>query len=673
VLIRLASVKISFWFNMTKNKIIKYILFGTAFLCLLFVLSHLSISFKGGLSIHGSIARATIEGEGPGDILGWIVGVLLNFGFGIFNNLLVVAGKLMNWVFSIETYSNIPAINTSWGVLRDLSNMFFIPVLMVAAVATILRYDKYSFKNMLKPLLISIVFINFSRTIANIVIDFTQVLTRSFLSFSSSGGISEGIVNTMGLTGIFQDTQVFEKGGTKFIGTWGMALNTFLALLVVAIAAIVIGVAVVMLFTRMIALWILIAISPIVWGLYAIPDTQKYLGQWWGKFKQYAFFAPVFAFFIWFAILVVRAGGYSAETNKLPASMLSGTSKFFADPKSIINYMFSIGILIFGLKYAQKDAGDLPFVKSLAGKAEGYIKGAGKSVGVGTLKAVTPYRTVNALRAEHKERSELKEKLKAKDAGITAGSLYKAKDIVSKKLEPHITGTETLRKVGRIVTTKLPLGENLIREEAYGKSVREKRMKDETEKTRLEKLKAYKDAPPDAEDVQKKLVAKGTSEGERKALAQYLAENTGNFSKEMEKSTKEFTAALTALGGEKTALGQAFMSKVKKSRLDLVVQHKVDANNAIDGNEKLNFNEEIASAVKKGMTAKDIAGQRIEVFGDTAFVDAVNGLPPKIMAGLAKSNDMNGEKWAKLGGKKDSEEEKKKKESEAFKSKIMAK
>ncbi len=631
---------------MKKNKVIKYILFGTAFLCLLFVLSHLSISFKGGLSIHGSIARATIEGEGPGDILGWIVGVLLNFGFGIFANLLAVVGKLMNWVFSIETYSNIPAINTSWGVLRDLSNMFFIPVLMVAAVATILRYDKYSFKNMLKPLLISIVFINFSRTIANIVIDFTQVLTRSFLSFSSSGGISEGIVNTMGLTGIFQDTKVFQDGGNKFIGTWGMALNTFLALLVVAIAAIVIGVAVVMLFTRMIALWILIAISPIVWGLYAIPDTQKYLGQWWGKFKQYAFFAPVFAFFIWFAILVVRAGGYSAETNTLPASMLSGTSKFFADPKSIINYMFSIGILIFGLKYAQKDAGDLPFVKSLAGKAEGYIKGAGKSVGMGTLKAVTPYRTAKALMAEHKERADLKEKLKTKDAGITAGSLYKAKDIVSKKLEPHITGTETLRKVGRIVTTKLPLGENLIREEAYGKSVREKRMKDETEKTRLEKLKAYKDAPPDAGDVQKKLVAKGTSEGERKALAQHLAENTGKFSKpdiatgSIKQAVAEFTEALKTLGGEKTALGSAFIGKVKKSRLDLVIANKTGE----ESGEK--FKKAIEEAVQK-LDAKSIAGQDTTVFENKDFVSAIDTLSPDAKAKLAKTN-MADKKWNKI-------------------------
>ncbi|TRZ77911.1 hypothetical protein D4R87_01780, partial [bacterium] len=389
-----------------------------------------------------------------------------------------------------------------------------------------------------------------------------------------------------------------------------------------------------------------IAISPIVWGLYAIPDTQKYLGQWWGKFKQYAFFAPVFAFFIWFAILVVRAGGYSAETNTLPASMLSGTSKFFADPKSIINYMFSIGILIFGLKYAQKDAGDLPFVKSLAGKAEGYIKGAGKSVGMGTLKSVVPYRTAKALMAEHKERADLKEKLKTKDAGITAGSLYKAKDIVSKKLEPHITGTETLRKVGRIVTTKLPLGENLIREEAYGKSVREKRMKDETEKTRLEKLKAYKDAPPDAGDVQKKLVAKGTSEGERKALAQHLAENTGKFSKpdiatgSIKQAVAEFTEALKTLGGEKTALGSAFIGKVKKSRLDLVIANKTGE----ESGEK--FKKAIEEAVQK-LDAKSIAGQDTTVFENKDFVSAIDTLSPDAKAKLAKTN-MADKKWNKI-------------------------
>ena len=647
---------------MKKKKITKYILLGAGFLCLLIVFFHFSVSFKGGFNIHGNIARAgeklekpenpeKLEEEGPGDILGWIIGILLNFGFFIFSRLLAMVGKLLNWVFSIETFSNIPAINMGWGVLRDLSNMFFIPILMVSAVATIVRYEKYSFRNMISPLLIAIVFINFSRTIANIVIDFTQVLTRSFLSFSTAGGgISEGIVNTMGLTSIFRDSQVFVDG--KFVGTWTMAANTFLALLVVAIAAIVIGIAVILLFMRMIMLWILITLSPIAWGLYVIPDTKKYLGMWWGKFKHYAFFAPVFAFFIWFALLVVRAGGYNADANALPASMLSGTSQFFADPKIMINYIFSIGILIFGLKYAQTNAGDLPLVGTVAKKAEGFIK----KTAMGTLKAVTPYRTVQALRSEHKERVELKEKLKKKDAAITAGNLYKRKDAIATKVRKYgsdFEGQNKVRNLGfKIGKMDIKPLQWITREKSYSQRVTDDRVKDETEKTRIEKINKYKDVPPEAKDVQTKLIDPKTDAGELKALAQHLAENTDKFSKAMGKNVDgsnnienaivEFQKALKALGGKDSALGSAFVSKVKKSRLDLVIANETGEQSGSK------FEEAMKKAVAE-MDVKGIAGQDMAVFENQNFVDAIGTLSPKVHEGLAKSG-MSSDKMKKIEG-----------------------
>jgi len=639
---------------MKNRKAIKYILLGTASLFLLFVFFHLTISFKGGISIQGNVARA-VETEGPDGVLGWMVGSLLYLGFMIFSRLLAVAGKLLNWVFSIETFSGIPAINTGWGVLRDLANMFFIPILMVSAVATIVKYEKYSFRNMIKPLLIAVVFINFSRTIANVVIDFTQVLTRSFLSFGSAGGVSEGIINATGLTGIFQNTQVFD--GAKFIGTWSMAVNTFLALLVVAIAAIVIGVAVVMLFTRMIMLWILIAISPIAWGLSVIPDTKGYLGKWWGALTKYAFFAPIFAFFIWFSIMVVRAG---ASVGDLPASMLSGTNEFFNNPMSVINYMFSIGILIFGLKYAQKNAGDMPFVGAVAKKAEGFIKGAGKKVGmagkragmapINAVKDTQPYRAAKAVYGEHKERVALKEKLKAKDAAITAGKLYKRKDAIttgireSKVVKVAKDAEKRIRDIG---TEKIKPLQWISREKSYAESVTAKRVQDETEKTRLEKLKEYKDAPLNASDVQKKIVDSKTSEGERKALAQYLSKNTDNFSDNMDEAKEEFKKALEALGGKDTAAGKAFVKDVSKTRLDLVVQNKSGENPGGVG-----FQRDMEEALKN-MSAKDIAGQDMSVFnckdaaGNNVFADIVKTLSANKQSSLARMG-MADEKWEKI-------------------------
>ena len=64
----------------------------------------------------------------------------------------------------------------------------------------------------------------------------------------------------------------------------------------------------VVLFVRIIALWLLIILSPLAYALRVIPNTEKYASQWWSEFGKYAVVGPVMAFFLWIALALVNSG-----------------------------------------------------------------------------------------------------------------------------------------------------------------------------------------------------------------------------------------------------------------------------------------------------------------------------------------------------------------------------
>ena len=49
---------------------------------------------------------------------------------------------------------------------------------------------------------------------------------------------------------------------------------------------------------RIVALWLLLLISPIAYAAGILPSTAQYRGEWWKNFLRYAFFTPIMAFFL---------------------------------------------------------------------------------------------------------------------------------------------------------------------------------------------------------------------------------------------------------------------------------------------------------------------------------------------------------------------------------------
>src|SRR3989344_684841 len=127
-----------------------------------------------GLTIGGVVM------EGLLDALIWILEFI--------NNMLRL---LVGWVarlldsavlMSLAGLSGIDAITIGWGITRDVANIFFIFILLIIAIATILRLESYGAKQLLPKLIILALLINFSLVIATTIVDASNVLALTFIS-----------------------------------------------------------------------------------------------------------------------------------------------------------------------------------------------------------------------------------------------------------------------------------------------------------------------------------------------------------------------------------------------------------------------------------------------------------------------------------------------------------
>lgn len=306
--------------------------------------------------------------------------------------LAIVVGKLLNvityalfWVANLDNFVDNGVVQLGWPVVRDLCNMFFILILLVIAFATILRLENYSVKKLLPKLIIMAVLINFSKTICGLLIDFSQVI---MLTFMHSLGHAEGnLYQALGLSKLFTFSDYnLAKEDVTFLS---LIISLILGLILLIISGIVITIFTVILFFRMVALWILIILSPLAFIASVLPSTSKYFSQWLSQFTNYLIVGPVLAFFLWLALATV--GQVQFEKEFQPPSSESTTkstiSAALTEAGSVDNmtkFIVSICLLLGGLMAAQQ-----------LGVAGG--KAAGGALGWLRTKGTAPVRGLGAL------------------------------------------------------------------------------------------------------------------------------------------------------------------------------------------------------------------------------------------------------------------------------------
>ncbi|TSC80299.1 MAG: Uncharacterized protein G01um101429_149 [Parcubacteria group bacterium Gr01-1014_29] len=353
--------------------------------------------------------------EGIVEILKFINSMLVKL-VGVFAQLLDAAIAL-----SLAGLGGIEAITIGWTITRDIANIFFIFILLIIAIATILRLEQYGAKQLLPKLIIIALLINFSLVIAFAVVDASNVLALAFIGEISP--VSDKIATVLQISKINTKTEpqaehteidwqsvtstgwpagmgiinqpftldatiianapvqnVFSEQSTEFF--WQATILILLLTLIFVFISLS-----VMLLIRSVALIIIFVLAPLGFLAAILPQTRGYSTQWWQKLFHWAFFFPASAFMIYLALQ------YGAQMTQIFGS---GTGSHVINTGVLFNYFVVVALLIGSLIVARQmgiagAAAAIGIGAGLARRARGY---AGK---MGRGAAYYGYRGVTAL------------------------------------------------------------------------------------------------------------------------------------------------------------------------------------------------------------------------------------------------------------------------------------
>ena len=168
----------------------------------------------------------------------------------------------------INNFIGATAVVEGWKIVRDICNMFFVLILLIIAIGTILQQEKYPLPKLLPQFITMAIMINFSKTICGILIDAAQVVMLTFVG-AFSGAAGGNFFALLGLYDLWNVVTGIGETVTKEKGDgFGVAIATFLLIAVfVTIADVVVFVMLMVLIARIVMLWFLIVLSPFAFVL----------------------------------------------------------------------------------------------------------------------------------------------------------------------------------------------------------------------------------------------------------------------------------------------------------------------------------------------------------------------------------------------------------------------
>jgi len=358
----------------------------------------------------------TIKGAGyiiANFILSFYLGTFLTAAF-IFSFL---SGTLLIWVISVSTnyinYTSLdpvinPVISAGWPIVRDFANMFVVVMLIVIAMATILRIKNYEAGKLLPRLIVAAILINFSLVICGVFIDLSNVIMREFLIGSQVNAAGNWISTAE--IGAFLQTLNSAATDAPTIFAAKVMGNIFFYIM----KGIISFLFVFLFLFRIMALWILVLLSPLAFASAIAPGTKGMIfDKWLHNFIQWCFIGVFGSLFLYlgnkvnvtmtsqaFPELLVPAGNGSLQVA-LVQSVTRLATFFVPGAFLVIGLMFSLSLSAMGAGFVTSNfkkygSGALGAAKSAAKEYSSRTGMLGAARGVAD--SVTNNPRVNQLR-----------------------------------------------------------------------------------------------------------------------------------------------------------------------------------------------------------------------------------------------------------------------------------
>ena len=329
--------------------------------------------------------------------------------------ILVISAKFFNAFVNIALDSSLTAsskyIPEAWAVVRDLSNIFFILILLYIAIKIILDLGGHEAKQMIAKVIIMALLINFSMFFAKIVIDSANIIALIFYNKLETVTIEVGqakpreytqarpnekdlsgsMVNAFNptklVTGEFLDstktTVIFGK--TTVSETVPISIKLGMIIIsgtIMLFAAYTFFIAGMMFLGRLIELWILIIFSPFAFMSFVIPKMASipYIGwdEWSKKLVATSFMAPIFMFFMYLIFKLIKANIFGSFVSgaEFPINLLV----------ILIPALIILALLLKATEFAKKGGGQfgemiMTGAKIVGGLALGAATGGAAMVG----------------------------------------------------------------------------------------------------------------------------------------------------------------------------------------------------------------------------------------------------------------------------------------------------
>jgi hypothetical protein len=214
--------------------------------------------------------------------------------------------------------SGSEAINTIWGIGRDLANIFFIFILMYIAISTIIESKGPGWNRLVIELIITALLINFSIILPKVVIDVSNSLANIFYQKMGEPGLN----NAPDVAGTLTRGSQIGRIAAGNVGqpsaaprkvvpgemTWSTIVLSNLGkgvLIIILVYALL--VATYLFLARTVVLIIVIATSSLAFFSRLIPQQLgrlNYWNRWMDALIKEAFYAPIFLFMFYLVLML---------------------------------------------------------------------------------------------------------------------------------------------------------------------------------------------------------------------------------------------------------------------------------------------------------------------------------------------------------------------------------
>lgn len=299
-----------------------------------------------------------------------------------------------------------------WQIVRDISNIFFIIILVWTGLSTVFGVAKRSMKQVVPNLILNALLINFSLFATRVVIDVSNIVARVFYNsihvcqgpcekeggnitnfLTGPGGyksLSTKIISSFNPQKIFNTGVLDQAKAVKDVdNNQAAASDSQIAgyFIIVSFIAAAILFAIAMMFWktaffflgRVIGLYVAMIFAPFAFLSREMPliggIKQLSWGDWLSDLTKYAMLAPIFVFFLYIIYSLIESDFIKVFKVDIGSSFFE-TVIFIAIPMLIVYFMIKQGVGI-----AENYAGEIG--KKVQGWVDKTVGGIGGVVGGG--------------------------------------------------------------------------------------------------------------------------------------------------------------------------------------------------------------------------------------------------------------------------------------------------